>query len=128
MRSVGQAAIPPGIRRSKKNAMCAFCGLFGNTNRSWLEARPDDGPARAARLSRIKRANELFSMFRLNLSDQHGAYYVLSGATGKTEVIYSLGEAWPAAERILGKPLDPLSADLLNRLEACNERTKRDSL
>jgi hypothetical protein len=108
--------------------MCAFCGLFGNTNPSWFEARPDNGPARAARLSRIKRANELFSMFRLTLSDQHGAYYVLSGATGKTEVINSLSEAWPAAERILGKRLDPLSVDLLNRLEVRNEGTKSDSI
>jgi hypothetical protein len=108
--------------------MCSFCGLFGNANPSWLETGSDNGPARAHRLNRIKRANELLSMFRLTLSDQHGAYYVLSGATGKTEVINSLGEAWPAAERILGKRLDPLSLDLLNRLEACNEATKTDSL
>jgi hypothetical protein len=108
--------------------MCAFCGLFGNTNPSWLEARSDKAPARAARLSRIKRANELLSVFRLTLSDQHGAYYVLSGATGKTEVINSLAEAWSAGERILGKRLDPLSVDLLNRLEAHNEGTKTNSL
>jgi len=108
--------------------MCAFCGLFGDSKSSWPEARPDNGPARAGRLNRIKRTNELLSVFRLTLSDQHGAYYVLSGATGKTEVINSLGEAWPAAERILGKRLDPLSVDLLNRLEACNESTKSDSL
>jgi hypothetical protein len=107
--------------------MCAFCGLLGDSKSSWLEARPDNGPARAGRLNRIKRANELLSLFRLTLSDQHGAYYVLSGATGKTEVINSLGEAWPAAERILGKRLDPLSLDLLNRLETCNESTKSDS-
>ena len=108
--------------------MCAFCGLFGNTNPSWLEARSDNAPVRAARLNRVKRANELLSMFRLTLSDQHGAYYVLSGATGKTEVINSLGETWPAGERILGKRLDPLSTDLLDRLEARNEGTSTDSV
>jgi hypothetical protein len=101
--------------------MCAFCGLFGNNNPSWLEVRSDSGPAQAARLTRIRRANELLSIFRLSLSDQQGAYYVLSGATGKTEVINSLSETWVAAEKILGKRIDPLSAGLLNRLELQNE-------
>ena len=108
--------------------MCAFCGLFGNNNPSWLEVRSDSGPARAARLTRIRRANELLSIFRLTLSDQQGVYYVLSGATGKTEVINSLSETWVAAEKILGKRIDPLSPDLLNRLEMRTDGTKTDSL
>lgn len=109
--------------------MCAFCGLFGNSNPSWLEARSASGsPVRAARLIRIRRANELLSIFRLTLSDQQGAYYVLSGATGKTEVINSLSETWVAGEKILGKRLDPLSPDLLDRLERRNEGTKTDSI
>lgn len=108
--------------------MCAFCGLFGNNNPSWLEVRPDNAPMRAARLSRIRRANELLSIFRLTLTDQQGAYYILSGATGKTEVINSLSETWVAAERILGKRLDPLSENLLGQLEMQSEGTKTDTL
>jgi MFS family permease len=134
---LGAKHIPPhqriqldavGAALFESNRMCAFCGLFSSTNPSWIDVRSGNGPARAARLNRIRRLNELLSIFRLTLSDQQGAYYVLSGATGKVEVISSLSETWAAAERILGKRLDPLSPDLLSRLEARNEGTKTDSV
>ncbi len=42
---------------------------------------------------------------------------MLSTATGKTELVEDLGHLWSAAEKLLGRPCDPLDPDLILRLE-----------
>jgi hypothetical protein len=43
---------------------------------------------------------------------------VLSTATGKTEIVDNLTHLWTAAERLIGRPCDPLDPALVRRLEA----------
>ena len=56
--------------------------------------------------------------YGLTLSDWQASSFVLSTATGKTELVEDLGHLWTAAEKLLGRPCDPLDPDLIVRLEA----------
>jgi hypothetical protein len=53
----------------------------------------------------------------LTVSDWQSNSYVLSTATGKTELLDNLGHLWPAAEKLLGRTCDPLDPDLIVRLQ-----------
>ena len=52
----------------------------------------------------------------LGLSEWSASSYVLRTKTGRSEMVSSLAELWPAAERLLGRPCDPLDPDLLSRM------------
>jgi hypothetical protein len=43
---------------------------------------------------------------------------VLSTLTGKTEIVDNLTHLWSAAEKLTGRPCDPLDPQLIERLEA----------
>ena len=59
----------------------------------------------------------MLAAYRLSLTDWQGRAYLLSTATGKTEVIETLAHLWPAAERLSGRSFDPLDPDFLVRLK-----------
>ncbi len=42
---------------------------------------------------------------------------MLSGRTGRTEIVGDLAHLWQTAERMLGRPCDPLDPALIERLE-----------
>jgi hypothetical protein len=44
--------------------------------------------------------------------------YVLRGHAGGAAVLENIGALWPAADRLAGRPWDPLDPDLLARLES----------
>jgi hypothetical protein len=44
----------------------------------------------------------------VTVADWQGSAFVLSTATGKTEIVDNLVHLWIAAERLLGQPCDPL--------------------
>jgi hypothetical protein len=105
--------------------MCALCGVLGGTEH-WTDAvaRPDvftrNTDAVSRRRERTKRvmvANRVLGHYRLNLADWQGSAFVLSSATGKTEIVDNLAHLWMAAERLLGRPCDPLDEDLIARME-----------
>ena len=106
--------------------MCALCGVLGVEDH-WSDAvaRPgvfsrnaDPQARRRERAHRIRLANEALKAYRLNLSDWQGRAYLLSTATGKTEVVDSLAHLWPAAERLSGRLYDPLDSDFVARMRA----------
>ncbi|MBO0902831.1 hypothetical protein [Jiella sonneratiae] len=106
--------------------MCSLCGILGVENH-WTDAvaRPGvfsrNDETRSRRLERARRirlANRVLAAYRLQLGDWQGRAYLLSTATGKTEVIDSLAHLWPAAEQLSGRSFDPLDPDLLSRLTA----------
>jgi len=81
----------------------------------------DTGPDSAAlrrreRQWRITLANALLAPLRLRLDDFQGTAYTLSNATGRTEVLDNLADLWPLAERLSGRPIDPLDPAYLNDL------------
>ena len=51
--------------------------------------------------------------FGLSLADWAGGVYVLRDRKGASAVVQDLGSVWSEAERLLGRKLDPLDADLV---------------
>ena len=41
----------------------------------------------------------------------------MGAATGATEIVDNVAALWPAAERLLGRPCDPLDGALMDALE-----------
>jgi hypothetical protein len=105
--------------------MCGLCGVFGG-EAHWSDAPPDPaGPGGAAgrttrlqaRQQRVALANAVLRHYGLKLRDWSGSSYLLSGATGQTEIVDTLAALWPAAERLARRPCDPLDPALLAALE-----------
>lgn len=106
--------------------MCALCGVLGGEGH-WTDAaaRPgvftrnvDSIQRRRERLHRVACAQRVLGHFGLTLSDWQGTSYVLSTATGKTEMVDNLAHLWSTAEKLVGRPCDPLDLALIRRLEA----------
>jgi hypothetical protein len=104
--------------------MCALCGVLGGAGH-WTDAvaRPGvftrtAGPVerRRERAARVAEANKVLRYYRLSLSDWQGTSFLLSTATGKTEIVDNLTHLWMAAERLTGRPCDPLDEALIGSL------------
>jgi hypothetical protein len=50
------------------------------------------------------------------VKDWSGSSFLLTGRTGRTEIVDSIADLWPAAERLAGRPLDPLDEPYLATL------------
>jgi hypothetical protein len=103
--------------------MCGLCGVLG-AEEHWTDAsaRPEAFGGRRTtrrqeRFARIALANRILCHFCLKLGDFEGQSYVLRAATGRTELVPHLAGMWSAAERLAGRPCDPLDADLVAALE-----------
>jgi hypothetical protein len=105
--------------------MCSLCGVLG-ANEHWTDAVAREGvftrstdsiARRRERASRVRIANRILAHWRLKLSDWQGTSFLLSTLTGKTEIVEDLGHLWPAAERLIGGPIDPLSPEVLSAFE-----------
>src|SRR5437764_11185179 len=105
--------------------MCALCGVLGGAEH-WTSAnaRPgvftrstDPASRRRERTSQVAAANLVLKHYRMILADWQGTAFVLSTATGKTEIVDNLGHLWTAVERLTGKPCDPLDVELIAGME-----------
>ena len=103
--------------------MCGLCGVLG-TEAHWTDAsaRPDTFGGRGTtrrqeRFARIALANRILRHYGLRLGDFQGQSYVLRSATGRAELVPHLAGMWSAAERLAGRPCDPLDPALLWALE-----------
>jgi hypothetical protein len=81
--------------------MCALCGVLGGDGH-WTDAAPrpgiftrNTGPVerRRERMARVAGANRILKAYGLSLADWQGASYVLSTATGKSELVDTGGQA-----------------------------------
>ena len=102
--------------------MCALCGAFGGAEHWSTGAEPfaSGQTRRAERLARVRAANAVLGVFAMRLDDWQGAALVLSGATGRREIVDNLPQVWEAAGRMLGRKIDPLDPALTERLAARN--------
>lgn len=99
--------------------MCGMCGLLGGGNHwsnttapasSTTGAGTGGSPnTRRQRLLQAALANRILVPLRLRLDDFHGQSFVLSSPTGASELVGDFAQVWKAAERMLGRPLDPLT-------------------
>ena len=78
--------------------MCALCGVLGGAEH-WTDAvaRPgvftrntDAASRRRERMSSVAAANRVLKHYRMSLADWQGSAFVLSSATGKTEIVDNL--------------------------------------
>ncbi|MDP2333453.1 MAG: hypothetical protein Q8M19_22465 [Reyranella sp.] len=106
--------------------MCALCGILGGAGhwtdaaarRGVLSRNIDPVQRRRERYDRVTAASRVLRHYGLTLGDWQSSSYVLSTATGKTELVDNLGHLWAAAEKLLGRPCDPLDPALIRLLEA----------
>lgn len=105
--------------------MCVLCGQL-TTDQHWTETRFDAGatgsaagetPRRRHRFQRTRLVDRVLRHYGLRVHDDWSATsYVVANGKGASELVQHLGLLWPAAERLSGRPLDPLDADLLRDL------------
>ncbi len=110
--------------------MCSLCGVLGGRGH-WTEsaANPDAFPERATgvprraeRQARARLCQPILRHHGLTLAEWGGQAYILKSATGRTELVDNLSELWAAAERLTGRPCDPLDEDLLASLARTADR------
>jgi hypothetical protein len=106
--------------------MCSLCGILGCDDH-WSSAVARDGvfSRNGDRLARRREAaqrqrivNKILATRKMKLDDWHGTSYVLSTATGQTQIFDSLSHLWPEAEALCRAEFDPLDPVLLDRLKA----------
>jgi hypothetical protein len=104
--------------------VCALCGVLGGADH-WTDTAPRPGvfsrtattlERRRERTLRVAHANRVLRHYRLTLGDWQGTAFLLSTATGKTEIVDNLTHLWAAAERLTGRPCDPLDPALIESL------------
>ena len=108
--------------------MCSLCGVLGG-QQHWTEmgAGAVPGPGEQARnrrqerQTRVRVANRVLRHYGLKLSDWDGNGYLLSTFTGATAIVDNLTQMWAAAEKLLGRPCDPLDDALLTHLRSASD-------
>lgn len=104
--------------------MCALCGVLGGSDH-WTDAparpgvfSPNADPLhrRRERARRVAVANGILAHYGMQVADWQGVSFVLSTATGKSEMVENLSHLWSVAERLSGRQCDPLDPALLRRL------------
>lgn len=93
--------------------MCGLCGMFGAAEH-WTKGVGRQG--QADRQHQVRIANAVLRLHGLRCADWQGRFTV-TGPTGRRAVVDHLGALWPEAERLAGKPFDPLDPALLARLQ-----------
>ena len=104
--------------------MCSLCGILAGRGH-WTESasspevfagRAEAHTASRERQQRTRILNAVLGHYALSVSDWTAGKSVLRSATGRTAIVDNVGELWPAADRLAGRPVDPLDPDLLSAL------------
>jgi hypothetical protein len=90
--------------------VCALCGILLQSH--WAER----GSGRRERIFRVRLMNRVLAHYGLELGDWGGRVYVLRDRKGRSSVVDDLGSLWAEAERMAGRPLDPLDPELVAAL------------
>jgi hypothetical protein len=108
--------------------MCGLCGVLGGPAH-WTDAaaRPgvftrntDEAQRRRERRNRVAQAERVLRHGGVRIEDWQGASFILSNRTGSSELVDDLAHLWAAAERLSGRPCDPLDTGLIEMLEAAH--------
>jgi hypothetical protein len=106
--------------------MCALCGVLGGKGH-WSDSTnaPAAFAGRAELQTRLRERqactrllNAALKQHGVSVKDWSGNAYLLTGSTGRTAIVETVGEIWKAAERISGKTCDPLDDRYLGALAA----------
>jgi hypothetical protein len=94
--------------------MCGLCGAFGIADH-WTDDAGEQSIG-AARQRRVAVANRVLAPYGLALAEWADRF-TLTSRTGGSLVIDNFGALWPAAEKLVGRPCDPLDESLISDLE-----------
>lgn len=106
--------------------MCVLCGEFVMQVHWTDQTSTDDTKVlvgdlqrnrQRTRLHRAKLSNKILQHYRLKLEDWHGSKFVLRDLKGNQEIVHDLGALWGTAEKMLGRPINPLDPHLLRLLQ-----------
>jgi hypothetical protein len=104
--------------------MCALCGVLGGRS-EWSDSAtaPAAFAGRAQpqtrlreRQARTRVLNAVLKHHGVSVKDWSGNSYLLTGHTGRTAIVGTVGEIWAATERIGGGRCDPLDEHYLGML------------
>jgi hypothetical protein len=119
--------------------VCVLCGALW-TEEHWSEIEADDredspdgtiafevhvdrrGKRLRDRARRAQLVSAVFAGYGLTFQDWEGSSFILRDAKGNSAIAPDLASLWTEAERILGRPLDPLEPAFLDRVRAREER------
>jgi hypothetical protein len=76
------------------------------------------------RAERVRLFNLILKRNGLSLQDWEGSSYILRDAKGRSVVINNLAQVWAEAERLLGRPIDPLDPDLVSAVQRQSAATR----
>ena len=106
--------------------MCALCGVLGG-NGHWSDSasapaafagRAEPQTRLRERQARARLLNTVLKHHGVSVKDWSGSAYLLTGSTGRTAIVETVGEIWKAAEQISGRQCDPLDERYLGALAA----------
>lgn len=104
--------------------MCALCGVLGGKGH-WSDsasapavfaARPEPQTRLRERQARVRILNAVLKHHGVVAKDWSGNAYLLTSRTGRTAIVDTVAEIWPAVERISGRVCDPLDEQYLGAL------------
>ncbi len=104
--------------------MCALCGVLGGRG-EWSDSsstpaafagRAEPPTRLRERQDRTRILNAVLKHHGVSVKDWSGNSYLLTGRTGRTAIVGTVGEIWAAAERIGGRRCDPLDEGYLGTL------------
>jgi len=96
--------------------MCGLCGLWGESAH-WTSTAAARAQGGGSLLPLRARAQQLACIVRIaagagvTVRDWGGSTWIVSNASGASEIVGSLPEVWRAAETLSGRRIDPLQAD-----------------
>lgn len=116
--------------------MCVLCGesvmqihwtdrKIAHGDTSTVIAGENQRSRQRDRHHRTRLTNKILRFYGLTVEDWSGSKYVLRDKKGRTEIIQDLGALWPAAEKLMGGPLDPLDPSLIGKLTANESELER---
>jgi hypothetical protein len=100
--------------------MCGLCGSLGGTD--WTDGVPTGQQSanprdrRQTRRDRAATASRILGRYGLSLADWQGSAFVLRSRTGASVPVAGLLDLWPQADRLAGRPIDPLDPELISAL------------
>jgi hypothetical protein len=115
--------------------VCVLCGELW-TEYHWSEITADEvedapdcvvafevhvarrGRRLRERAVRTRLVGVVLGGYGLQLQDWEGSSYILRDRKGKSAVVHDLAQLWTEAERMIGRPLDPLDPDFLATLRS----------
>ena len=113
--------------------MCSLCGILAGkghwtesaANPEVFDGRDERHTVARERQQRTRILNVVLAHYGLSVSDWAASRYVLRSRTGRSALVANLNELWAEAERLLGRPCDPLDPSLLSELSRAEAAAPR---